>query len=226
AQSLTADVDKASGKVDLAAGPGLSLFGRYGWRDLATFDQPPIPLPAGGGGNGAIYVRNKALALGAARTASDDSLLEIRFGWSSTQGGKNPPALAATVLGVPGLPSDSRIAGGLLSENVTGYTSGTSTPVFGRQSTNPQWQYPTVWNPKVNYTRLLGRQSMKAGYEYQQIAVEVQDVNPLYGLDSYAGQFTRPAGATANNVYNLADFMLGLRSQYAISTLFVAEMRQ
>ena len=51
-------------------------------------------------------------------------------------------------------------------------------------------------------------------------------MNPLYGLDTYTGQFTRPAGAASNNLYNLADFMLGLRSQYALSTFFVAHMRQ
>ena len=38
-------------------------------------------------------------------------------------------------------------------------------------------------------------------------------MNPLYGRDQYAGQFTRPAGAAANNIYNLADFMFGLRSR-------------
>src|SRR5262249_45811529 len=70
------------------------------------------------------------------------------------------------------------------------------------------------------------RHSLKTGYEYQNVAVEVQDVNPLYGLDSYTGQFSRPAGAASNNLYNLADFMLGLRSQYALSTLFVANVRQ
>ena len=64
---------------------------------------------------------------------------------------------------------------------------------LGRQSTNPQWQYPTVFNPKVNYTMLMGRQSIKAGYEFQRINTEVQDVNPLYGLDVYASSFTRPA---------------------------------
>jgi hypothetical protein len=226
AQNLTNNSDKTDGKIDLQVSPSLSMFGRYGWRNLDTFDQPPIPLPSGGGGNGAIYVRNRALALGTTWVAGRNALLEVRFGWSSTEGGKNPPGLASTVLGVPGLPSDSRIAGGLLSENVNGYTSSTSTPVFGRQSTNPQWQYPTVWNPKVNFSWLAGRQSFKAGYEFQHINVQVMDVNPLYGLDSYTGQFTRPAGAAANNIYNLADFMLGLRSQYAISTLFVAEMRQ
>ena len=72
----------------------------------------------------------------------------------------------------------------------------------------------------------MGRQSLKAGYEFQHINVEVQDVNPLYGLDSYTGQFTRPAGASASNLYNLADFMLGLRSQYALSTFLVANMEQ
>src|SRR5262249_23566673 len=127
---------------------------------------------------------------------------------------------AANAISIPGLPSDPRITGGLLSEAITGYSA------FGRQATNPQWQYPTLWNPKVNYSWLAGRQSLKAGYEFQKIDVQVQDVNPLYGLDSYTGQFTRPAGAASNNLYNLADFMLGLRSQYAISTLFVANMRQ
>ena len=78
----------------------------------------------------------------------------------------------------------------------------------------------------MNYTWLQGRQSFKAGYEYQHVAVEVQDVNPLYGLDTYGSQFTRPAGVTSNNIYNLADFMLGLRSQYALTTFFIAQMRQ
>src|SRR5439155_5010176 len=97
---------------------------------------------------------------------------------------------------------------------------------FGRQATNPQWQYPTVWNPKINYSWLMGRQSLKAGSEFEHIGGEVDHVNQLYGLDSYTGQFSRPAGAAAGNLYNLADFMLGLRSQYALSTFFVANMEQ
>ena len=146
---------------------------------------------------------------------------KFRFGWSNTEGGKNPPALGASDnFGITGLPTDPRIAGGLPSQAITGYSA------FGRQATNPQWQFPTVFNPKINYSWLKGRQSLKAGYEFQHINVEVQDVNPLYGLDSYTGQFTRPAGAAANNLYNLADFMLGLRSQYALSTFLVANMQQ
>ncbi|MES1255430.1 MAG: TonB-dependent receptor, partial [Acidobacteriota bacterium] len=223
-QDLTNDSDKAGGKIDFQATPAFALFGRYGWRNLNTNDQPPVPLPAGGGGNGNIYARNKQLALGATYIPSARSLLEVRFGWSNTQAGKNPPALgsasALDAYGLRGLPNDPRISGGLPSQSITGYTG------FGRQATNPQWQYPTVWNPKLNYTWLVGRQSFKAGYEYQHVNVEVMDVNPLYGVDTYASQFTRPAGAASNNLYNLGDFMLGLRSQYALSTLFVANMRQ
>jgi hypothetical protein len=220
-QDFTNDTDKAGGKLDLQVSPRLSMFGRYGWRSLSTFDQPPIPLPSGGGGNGNIYVTNKQLVLGTTYIPGASSLLEVRFGWSNTQGGKNPPALgAAADFGISGLPTDPRIAGGLPTQSITGYSQ------FGRQATNPQWQYPTVWNPKINYSWLIGRQSLKAGYEYQHINVEVQDVNPLYGLDSYTGQFSRPAGAAANNLYNLADFMLGLRSQYALSTFLVVNMEQ
>jgi hypothetical protein len=220
-QELTNETDKAGGKLDLQLSPAISMFGRFGWRDLSTNDQPPIPLPSGGGGNGNIYARNKQFVLGATYVASDRSLLEMRLGWSTTQGGKNPPALGSQdTFGISGLPTDPRITGGLPSQSISGFAA------LGRQATNPQWQYPTVWNPKINYSWLMRRQSLKAGYEFQNIAVEVQDVNPLYGLDTYTGQFTRPAGAASNNLYNLADFMLGLRSQYAISTFYIAQMRQ
>ena len=46
---------------------------------------------------------------------------------------------------------------------------------------------------------MTGRHSLKSGYEFQHIATEVQDVNPLYGRDTYNGQFSRPAGIGANN---------------------------
>jgi hypothetical protein len=224
AQDLTNHSNKAEGKIDLQPSSSMSFFARYGWRELNTNDQPPLPLPSGGGGNGNIYAKNKQFVAGTTMTTGQQSLLEVRFGWSNTTAGKNPPGLgsasAQDAFGLPGLPSDPRISGGLNTQSISGYTQ------FGRQATNPQWQYPTLWNPKVNYSWLAGRHSLKAGYEFQYVNVEVMDVNPLYGLDSYTGQFTRPAGATSNNLYNLADFMFGLRSQYALSTLFVANVRQ
>jgi hypothetical protein len=223
-QQFDADYDKANGKVDVQVSPTMSLFGRYGFRNLDTFDQPNIPLPSGGAGNGAIYAKNRQGVFGTTWTPNAASLLEIRFGYSWTQAGKNPPALgtpsAQETFGLPGLPNDPRISGGLPTILITGYSD------LGRQATNPQWQYPTVYNPKVNYTWTRSAHSFKTGYEFQWIATEVQDVNPLYGRDNYNGTFTRPAGAAASNLYNLADFELGLRAQYALSSVLVAHLRR
>ena len=44
------------------------MFGRYGLRNLTTDDQPNIPLPSGGAGNGHIYARNRQLVLGSTWT--------------------------------------------------------------------------------------------------------------------------------------------------------------
>jgi hypothetical protein len=225
-QEFTNRTPKAGGKVDIQLSPRLSVFGRFGWRDADIFDQPPISGPSGGAGNSETYVKNKQFSSGLTYTPTGTSLLEARFGWSATEAGKNPFALfegqgrAEDVYGITGLPTDPRVAAGLPTQLITGYSD------LGRQATNPQWQYPTVFNPKVNYTWLQGRHSLKSGYEFQRVLTEVQDVNPLYGRDSYAGQFTRPAGAASSNLYNLADFMLGFRSTYALSNILVAELQQ
>ena len=93
---------------------------------------------------------------------ADDQLLEFRFGCSRTKAGKNPPALgtpgAEEDYGITGLPTDPRVAGGLPAQLIPGFSD------LGRQATNPQWQYPTVFNPKINYTRTLGRHSVKTGH--------------------------------------------------------------
>ena len=104
----------------------MSFFGRYGFRNLNTFDQPNIPLPSGGAGNGAIYTRNRQAVFGTTWAPNGTSLLEARFGYSWTQAGKNPPALgtdsAQQQFGLPGLPNDPRISGGLPTILITGYS--------------------------------------------------------------------------------------------------------
>ena len=223
-RTFESDIDKFNVKLDSRIGGTLNVFGRYGYRDSDVLDEPVLPLPVGGDSNGNLYTTNKQLALGATWMQSPTRLLEMRFGWSSTNGGKDPVNLgtpgAFEAYGIPGLPTDPRVAGGLPTQLINGFTT------LGRQATNPQWQYPDVWNPKVNYAWVVDRHSLKFGYEFQHIQTEVQDVNPLYGRDTYAGQFTRPASAGANTLYNLSDFMLGYRSQYALSNILIANLRQ
>ena len=83
---------------------------------ISTVNQPPMPLPAGGGGNGDIYARSKQLALG---TTSHRPAVAARgpLRVVETEAGKNRPGLGTSdAFAIPGLPTDPRISGGLLSE--------------------------------------------------------------------------------------------------------------
>jgi hypothetical protein len=40
------------------------------------------------------------------------------------------------------------------------------------------------------------------------------------------GQFSRPSGAASNNLYNLADFLFGARSTYALNNNVIVNYRQ
>jgi hypothetical protein len=207
--------DKFDLKLDGNLTNSITGFVRLGQRKANIFDQPPIPLPSGGAGNGRTLVLNQQITTGINWNRSATQLFEFRFGASRTQGGKSPAGLglpnAASTYGIPGLPNDPRAVGGLPSEIISGYSD------LGRQATNPQWQYPTVFNPKINHTRLMGRHSLKIGYEYQRINTEVMDVNPLNGRDTYAGNFSGNA---------LGDFIFGLRSRIELSTFQVVNLRQ
>jgi hypothetical protein len=102
---------------------------------------------------------------------------------------------------------------------------------LGRQSSNPQYQYPLVIDPKVNYSHILGRHSLKVGFEYQRIDTTVQDFHPKYGVDNYQGFFsatgsTSGLSSAQQQAYSLADFMFGARSHYEINNYAVAHLRQ
>ncbi len=98
-------------------------------------------------------------------------------------------------------------------------SAGFSNPTVGRQATNPQFQNPTSFNPKFNYSIVKGGHSIKFGYELLAIRTEVLDINPLYGQDTFAGHYSKPTAAqcggctvptasAAIETYDLADFYL------------------
>ncbi len=105
---------------------------------------------------------------------------------------------------------------------------------FGRQSTNPQAQFPTTVNSRLNLSKIAGRHTVKAGWEYLSLMQDVDDTNPLYGIDGYGGFYSRIpgqnlgplAGAAANTVHSMSDFYFGARSSYQLATQKIAKMRQ
>jgi len=48
--------------------------------------------------------------------------------------------------GIPGLPTDAAVVRSLNVQSVSGFSQ------FGNQGSNPQYQNPYIFNPKINYT--------------------------------------------------------------------------
>ncbi|MBV9771719.1 MAG: TonB-dependent receptor, partial [Bryobacterales bacterium] len=123
------------------------------------------------------------------------------------------------------------LTGGLNSQNISGFSQ------LGRQTSNPQFQNPTSFDPKLNYSWIAGRHSLKIGYEYLDIRTEILDVNPLYGEDQFTGQFSKPTCAQLGQAagcsipsdsasYNLADFIFGTPSIINLGNDAVVNLRQ
>jgi hypothetical protein len=162
-----------------------------------TKPEPGLELPGPSGGNGTVlWVLSQQATAAYTWISSPTSVLDLRFGVSRMYAGKKPPFLGQPNMleayGIPGLPSDPALAGGLLPISLQGLTG------LGRQATIPQFQNPLSFDSKVNFNKIIGRHSMKFGYENVIIRTQVLDVNPMYGADQYLGGFSKPAGGAAD----------------------------
>lgn len=234
--------DKADLKVDHNFNERLSSFVRLSHRKMNNFEAPVIQGLVNSDSNGFVRVLNQQLATGVTYTLSPTSTIEVRFGVSRSTAGKEPIGIGNSnmqeLYGITGLPTDSSIAGGLNTQSISGFAT------LGRQNSNPQYQNPTVYNPRVNYSKLIGSHSIKTGYEYQRIHTVIEDFHPKYGQDTYSGQFSRPVATAARlcydekgqlitdsskcptATYNLADFFFGARRTYALNNSALLNYRQ
>ncbi len=224
--------DKFDVKIDQNFSQKTTAFVRISNRKLNNYEAPVIGAPIYSPANAFVRVLNQQLAAGVTHTLTANSLLEFRLGISRTKAGKTPTGVGDPtvndVFGITGLPTDPRFAGGLYTQNISGYTA------YGRQNSNPQFQNPFVVDPRLNYTFVLGKHSFKTGYEYQAINTDIDDFNPKYGNDSYGGNFSRPTvdprdptkTIAANNLYNFADFLFGARSQYDLNNALIVTLHQ
>ena len=222
--SFLQNSDKGDIRYDHYISSKLNAFVRYSHRLLNQFEPGAIPGPSGGNNNGNVRVLNQQIAFGSTYTLSPTSILEFRMGISRSEGGKSPIFVGTTPLvaklNIPNAPTDPRFTGGVYTQSVNGFTA------FGVQSSNPQFQNPFVWNPKFNYTKLFGKHSLKAGYDYQKIETDIDDFNPKMGSDSYSGRFSQVAGTATNDSQFMADFLFGARSQYQLNNAVIMNYRQ
>jgi hypothetical protein len=227
--------DKYDSKIDYQINDRMTAFARFSQRKDVQYFQPSFPGPSGGDGNGYIHVIDQNFSVGYTWTTTPTSLFEVRFGFSRILAGKQPALLGGpsleSLFGIKGLPTTPDLTGGFNTQSPSGFTA------LGRQTSNPQFQNPTSWDPKLNYSKIIGRHSLKAGYEFSTIHTEILDVNPLYGQDVYAGQFSKPTCAQLGQAggctvaadatsYNLADLIFGLPSQINQGSYTVVNLRQ
>jgi carboxypeptidase family protein/TonB-dependent receptor-like protein len=218
---FTDNSDKGSLRLDYQQNQTTSWFLRVSDRKETGINYPTIPLPLDGQTNGRAKIHDDQVAAGYTRTFGSNKVLEARLALSGTQAGKYSLSIGDNVFNIPGLPIDPTVAGGLPSISVSGgFTA------FGRQSTNPQWQNPSLLDPKINYSWVMGHHSLKFGYEFEHIWMEVQDSNPLYGSFTFGkGYSTVPGNTTVADNY-WADFIFGATNNYALATYFKAHLLQ
>ncbi|MEO6911800.1 MAG: TonB-dependent receptor [Edaphobacter sp.] len=238
----TINDDKGDVRIDHTFSQRLSLFGVYSQHQTTIFDPPTFGGPAGGNANANVHLYNRQIAVGATWAITPTSLLDVRVGIGHNEGGKSPYGIGSpsllTANGITnGIPTDPIIVRSLNAQSVQGFSQ------FGTQSSSPQFQNPSVFNPKVNYTLIRGKHSMKLGYEFQAINTQINDYNPSYGQDNYQGKYSATGPVCTNPVtvtpctpkdvfsqlqqaQNLADFMLGNRSSYSLTNFFIASVRQ
>ncbi|HMG85357.1 MAG TPA: TonB-dependent receptor [Terracidiphilus sp.] len=233
---FTDNSDKGDLRLDYQQNARSSWFLRVSDRKETGVNYPTIPLPLDGQTNGTIRVLDQQVALGYTHTFGSNKVMDARLGLSRTKAGKYTLSIGQNDFTIPGLPANGIVAGGLPSVGISGFTG------FGRQSTNPQWQNPALLDPKLNFTWVKGKHSLKFGYEYEHIWMAVNDNNPLYGSFTYGSGYslcdaaisplcaTNASGGAAptapvTDTY-WADFLFGTTTSYQLANYFVVHLRQ
>ncbi len=223
--------DKGDIRMDATISPKTNAFFRYSEHQGIILSPPNIQGPAGGNSNGSVKIFNQQAVIGATHVFNQNSILDARFAFSLTDGGKGPYGanLPSLMTGIPGLPTDPVVVRSLNVQSVSGFSQ------LGNQGSNPQFQNPYVFNPKVNYTQIRGRSTYKVGYEYQAIFTKIDDFNPTFGQDTYNGGFSY-TGTTASALSGadtgtkeavaLADFLFGARDSYQLNNFVVVHLNQ
>ncbi|MEI9972786.1 MAG: TonB-dependent receptor [Ignavibacteriota bacterium] len=228
--------DKFDAKLDGQINDRMNAFVRFSQRKDLQYYAPDLTGPSGGDGNGYIHTIDQNAAVGYTwsrhprfHSPGSPQLLPHarRQGAAVCRRSEYGP----DVWRIRRFANRSSLTGGLNTQSITGITA------LGRQTSNPQFQNPTAWNPSLSFSKTIGKHSLKVGYEYMNIRTEILDTNPLYGQDTYAGGFSKPTcaqlGQPSNcsvasdaTSYSLADFIFGLPNQINQGSFTVVNLRQ
>jgi Carboxypeptidase regulatory-like domain/TonB dependent receptor len=209
--------DQFDVRIDHHVARNLTAFARYSFVDTNTFRPAPLPGLAEGSFNdafGASLNRSQGLALGATWIASSSLVGEFRFGYARGNYFTYPPNEgidAPAEFGIPNVPNDPAVVGGLPKMNIQGFDA------VGRHTSTPQFQTPRSWNPRATFTWSRQAHLLKFGFELLHVQTKVNDLNATIGRMNFEDRFTGRA---------MGDLMLGLPSQLALTSYTVMDQGQ
>jgi|GEM_PF-130189 hypothetical protein len=231
---FTDHADKGDLRLDFQQSQNTSWFLKVSDRKETGKNYNLLPEPIDMQTNGHILIHDEQVALGYNHAFSANKFLDARLAISSTRAGKWTFAVGSTSFPagtIPGLPTIAGVSGGLPSIAISGGFSS-----FGRQSTNPQWQNPSLVDPKLNFSWVHGRHSLKFGYEWEKVWQEIQDSNPLYGSFTYGSGYSvctsaASGGSGCSGTSKVgdtywADFLFGTSSAYSLATYYITHVYQ
>jgi len=229
---FTDHADKGDLRLDFQQNANTSWFLKVSDRKEIGHNYNLLPEPIDMQTNGDILIHDEQVAAGYNHAFSANKFLDARLALSETKAGKWTYAIGSTAFPagtIPGLPTIGGVSGGLPSIAISGGFSS-----FGRQSTNPQWQNPSLVDPKLNFSWVKGKHSLKFGYEWEKVWQEIEDSNPLYGSFTYGGGYSVcptsagsscPSTSKVGDTY-FADFLFGTSSAYSLATYFITHVFQ
>ena len=230
--------NRTDARFDFFLNPRTTAFFRWSWHHRNIVDAEPLTGPAGGNGNGTIHDYNKQIAAGYTFLFNQNSILDARVGFTWTLGGKTPYGLGQSepawcrpaFRDCPPIPSSRA--------HSTPRASATSRQ-FGAQTSNPQFQNPFAIDPKLNYTMIKGRNSIKVGYEYPghqhrdrrlQSRLWAGQLRRRFQFRRVKRQCRQPIPATAipasKKRATWLTFLLGARSAYQLNNFVIVNYHQ
>ncbi len=216
--------DKGDLRLDYTQSASARYFLRVSDHKETAINYPTIPEPLEGQVGGYQRILDQQIALGYTGSYGANRLLDLRLAISRTKAGKTPIGEGTAPVLVNGAPIPylgslpTSFQGGLPAVSIGGGFSS-----FGRQTTNPQFQNPSLIDPSAAFTWIKGKHSLKFGYEYEHIWMGVFDNNPPYGSFSFSGSYSSPSKVA--DAY-WADFLFGTTNTYSLAAAFEAHLRQ
>ena len=209
----TEDVDKWDTRIDFIPGAKNNFSWRLSAHNFVRPQALTLPPPAFGGGNDQLV---EGINTGATwnRILTPNLLLSIRGAWNFGLFKRDNPAAANGELlndryGIQG--ANNTIPGGFSIQSITGYTNvglGAFNPV-DRDSQNRQLITDLSWTK--------GQHSIKGGFNFIRSQNNIFNIRHEIGSYTYNGRFTGDG---------MADFLLGMASQYRFQTRIQVQLRQ